>query len=81
MGYIARNLTKNEVYYSKGANKIGSLVGCSASTITKFYLKEENKGKDRHFTEWIISKCIDICNKNRGFTYKKGSKSLFNREK
>ena len=37
MGFIARNLTTNKVYYSKGANKISYLIGCNAQTITKLH--------------------------------------------
>ena len=71
MGFIARNLTTNKVYYSKGANKIADTIQCNPSTITKFYQKSENKGKDKLIKGWIVSKTIDILNQNRG-------KSVFN---
>lgn len=66
MGFIARNITTNEVYYSKGANKIANLIGCNYSTITKFYQKTINKGKDKPINGWIVSKTNDIRNESRG---------------
>jgi hypothetical protein len=66
MGFIARNLTTNEVHYSKGANKIANIIGCNYSTITKFFSKSENKHKDKLLKGFIISKTIDIMNLNRG---------------
>jgi hypothetical protein len=71
MGFIARNLTTNKVYYSKGANKISYLIGCNAQTITKFYQITSNKYKDKLIKGWIVSKTDDISNQKRG-------KSLFN---
>lgn len=70
MGYIARNLTTNETFYSKGANKIADLIGCTGSNITKFFNKEENKNKDKPFKGWIITKVIEIKAKNRGSNIK-----------
>lgn len=69
MGFIARNLTTNEVFYSKGANKIASKVGCNYSTITKFFTKKENKGKDKEIKGYIISKTEDIMNQSRGKSF------------
>lgn len=66
MGFIARNLTTNEVFYSKGANKISSKVGCNYSTITKFFAKKENKNKEKIIKGYIISKTEDIPNESRG---------------
>ena len=66
MGYIARNLNTNQVFFSKGANKIGSLVGCTGSNLTKYFSKAVNKYKDKTFNEWIISKTYEIENKSRG---------------
>ena len=66
MGYIARNLNTNEVFYSKGANKIADKVGCNYSTITRFFSKRENKGKDKLINSYIISKTTDLMNQNRG---------------
>lgn len=66
MGYIARSLTTNEVYYSKGANKIADKVGCNYSTITKHFAKRINKGVDKTIKGYIISLTIDIANQNRG---------------
>jgi hypothetical protein len=66
MGYIARNLTTNEVFYSKGANKIANKVGCNYSTITKFFSIKENKNKDKTIKGYIISKTKEIANQNRG---------------
>lgn len=71
MGFIARNLTTNEVYFSKGANKIAVIVGCNYSTLTKFFNKSENKHKDKLIKGFIVSKTIDIKNQDRG-------KSIFN---
>jgi len=70
MGFIARNLTTNQVYYSKGANKIANLIGCNYSTITKFYQKRENQTKDKLIKGWIVSKTIEISNQNRGINIK-----------
>lgn len=66
MGYIARNLSTNEVFYSKGANKIAEKVGCNYSTITKFFAKRENRSKDKEIKGYIINYTTDIENKNRG---------------
>ena len=66
MGYIARNLTTNEVFFSKGANKIAQKVGCNYSTITKFFAKRENKNKDKEIKDYIISKTTELENQNRG---------------
>lgn len=66
MGFIARNLTTNEVHYSKGANKIAKLIGCNYSTITKFYQIASNKCKDKLIRGWIVSKTNDISNQKRG---------------
>lgn len=71
MGFIARNITTNEVHYSKGANKIADLIGCNYSTITKFYQINANKYKDKLIKGWIVSKTNDISNQKRG-------KSMFN---
>lgn len=70
MGYIARNLSTNEVFYSKGANKIADKVGCNYSTLTKYFAKKENKGKDKTIKGYIISKTIDISNQSRGINIK-----------
>ena len=66
MGYIARNLTTNEVIFSKGANKIANIVGCNYSTITKSYKITSNRYKDNVFKGWIISKTSDLKNESRG---------------
>jgi hypothetical protein len=66
MGFIARNLTTNEVVFSKGADKIAKKVGCTASNITKFYSKPKNERADKQFKGWIITKCTYIENKDRG---------------
>lgn len=66
MGYIARKIDTNEVFYSKGANKIASKIGCNYSTITKFFAKRENKGKDKEIKGYIVSKTEDILNQSRG---------------
>lgn len=70
MGYIARNLNTNEVFYSKGASKIANLIGCSQSNITKFFNNKENKNKDKTFKGWLISKVEEISPKNRGSNIK-----------
>lgn len=70
MGYIARNLNTNEVFYSKGANKIADKVGCNYSTITKFFSIKENKGKDKTIKGYIITQTIDLYNQNRGTNVK-----------
>lgn len=70
MGFIARNLTTNEVHYSKGANKIANLIGCNYSTITKFYQSVTNKYKDKLIRGWIVSKTNEIEAKNRGSNIK-----------
>lgn len=70
MGFIARNLTTNEVYFSKGANKIAYKIGCNAQTITKFYQNPVNKNKDKVFKGWIISKTNDLLNESRGKSIK-----------
>ena len=74
LGFIARNLTTNEVFYSKGANKIANLIGCNYSTITKFYQIKENKHKDKLIKGYLVSKTNELLNENRG-------KSIFNGKK
>ena len=66
MGYIARNLTTNEVLFSKGANKLANIIGCNYSTITKFLQIKENKNKDKLIKGYLISKTIDLKNESRG---------------
>ena len=66
MGFIARNITTNELYYSKGANKIANKVGCNYSTITKFFAIQENKLKDKLIKGFLISRTIELANENRG---------------
>jgi predicted transcriptional regulator len=63
MGYIARNLTTNKVFYSKGANKIADLVGCNYSTITKHF---QNSSLDKVIKGYIVSKTVELLNKGRG---------------
>lgn len=70
MGYIAKNLITNQVFYSKGANKIGGLIGCTGSNLTKFFNKDTNKYKDKIFKDWLISKTYEIEAKNRGSNIK-----------
>ena len=70
MGYTARNLDTNEVFYSKGASRIANLVGCNPSTITKFFNKKENKCVDKTFRGWLINKVEEIPFKNRGSNIK-----------
>ena len=66
MGYIARNLTTNEVHFSKGANKLANIIGCNYSTITKFFQISDNKYKDKLIKGYLISKTIDLKNESRG---------------
>lgn len=71
MGYIARNLNTNKVYYSKGADKIAKKVGISGTTITRFFSKSENKDKDKTFKEWVITFVEEIISQNRGKNIKR----------
>lgn len=73
MGYIGRKIDTNEVFYSKGANKLAQKIGCNASTITKHYSNKCNKHTDKEIKGWIVSKVVEIENKNRGIQ----PKSLF----
>ena len=66
MGYIARNLITNEVYFSKGANKLAKIIGCNYSTITKFYQSRDSKHKDKLIKGFLVSKTIDLKNESRG---------------
>ena len=66
MGYIARNLTTNEVHFSKGANKLANIIGCNYSTITKFFQITSNKNKDKLIKGYLISKTTDLKNESRG---------------
>jgi ribosomal protein L14 len=70
MGYIAKEISTNKVYYSKGANKIADKVGCNYSTITKFFKPTENLNKGKVIKGYIISKTIDISNQSRGINIK-----------
>lgn len=70
MGYIARKKDTNIVYYSKGANKLADLIGCNYSTITKFFAKRENKGKEKDIKGYLVSETIDLANQNRGSNIK-----------
>lgn len=70
MGYIARNLNTNEVFYSKGANKLANKIGCTGSNLTKFFTKKENYLKDKTFKGWLVSKTVEIEAKNRGSNIK-----------
>ena len=66
MGYIARNLTTNEVHFSKGANKLAKIIGCNYSTITKFYQIRDNKHKDKLIKGFLVSKTNDLFNEPIG---------------
>lgn len=66
MGYIARNLESNKVFYSKGLLKIAEKIGCNHSTLTRFFSKVENIRKDKTIKGWIITFVEEIPNKNRG---------------
>lgn len=71
MGFIAKKISTNEIYYSKGANKIADLIGCNYSTITKHF---QNTTLDKTIKGYIVSKTIDLANKDRGSS----TKSIFN---
>ena len=64
MGYIAKNLNTNTIYYSKGANKIATLIGCNYSTITKHF----NKSKECKVIKGFI--VVELSNNKRGFSFK-----------
>jgi hypothetical protein len=66
MGYIAKEISTNKVYYSKGANKISEKIGCNYSTLTKFFNKKENLGVEKIIKGFIVSQTIDLNNQNRG---------------
>ena len=70
MGYIARNTNTNEVFYSKGATKLANKIGCTGSNITKWFNNPKNKGKDKTYKHWIVSKVIEIKAQNRGSNIK-----------
>ena len=63
MGYIAKNLSTNIIYYSKGANKIATFIGCNPSTITKHFNKSQEVKKIKGFEVSIV---VDLKNYNRG---------------
>lgn len=67
MGFSAKEISTNLTFYSKGANKIAKLVGCNYSTITKHFQKSN---QDKVIKGYIVSKTIDIENKNRGNSIK-----------
>lgn len=71
MGFIAKQISTNKVYYSKGANKLADLIGCHYSTITKHF---QNSSSDKVIKGYIVSKTIDLANKDRGSS----TKSIFN---
>lgn len=71
MGYIAKEISTNKLYYSKGANKIADLIGCNYSTITKHF---KNSNSDKVIKEYLVSITIDLTNKDRGSSIK----SIFN---
>ena len=68
---------QNTVFYSKGANKIANKLDIHYSTLTKFFNKPENKGKDKLIKGYIVSKTIELTNESRG----KNIKSLLLRNK
>lgn len=70
MGYIAKEISTNKVYYSKGANKISEKIGCNYSTITKFFNKKENIGVEKEIKGYLVSKTIDLSNQKRGVNIK-----------
>lgn len=69
MGYIARKISTNEVFYSKGANKIANKLDIHYSTITKFFNNPNNKGKDKPVKDYIVSKTIELTNERRGKSF------------
>lgn len=74
MGYVAREISTNKVFYSKGANKIADLVGCNYSTITKHF---QNSSLDKVIKGYVVSKTVELPNKGRGTSVK----SMFNGKK
>jgi hypothetical protein len=66
MGYIAKEISTNKVYYSKGANKISEKIGCNYSTLTKFFNKKENIGVEKVIKGFVVAKTIDLSYQNRG---------------
>lgn len=67
MGYIAKELSTNKVYYSKGATKLANEIGIAPTTIlrnaTFSYSNKAYKG-------YVIAKVIEIEFKNRGNSIK-----------
>ena len=70
MGYIAKEISTNKVYYSKGANKISDKIGCNYATITKFFQIKENLTKEKEIKGYLVSKTIDLNNQSRGISIK-----------
>lgn len=74
MGYVAINNNTKEAFYSKGANKLASKIGCSPSTITKSLTKF---GENKIIKGFTVTKCFDLSNNDRGLNIK----SVFNGDK
>jgi len=70
MGYIAKEISTNKVYFSKGANKIADKIGCNYSTITKFFAISDNLNKEKEIKGYLVSKTIDLSNQKRGINIK-----------
>lgn len=70
MGYIAKEIITNKIYYSKGANKIADLIGCNYSTLTKFFNIKENLLSEKIIKGFAVSKTVDLSNKSRGINIK-----------
>ncbi len=71
MGFTAKEISTNKLYYSKGANKIADLIGCHYSTITKHF---QITTLDKVIKGYIVSKTTELSNKDRGSS----TKSIFN---
>lgn len=67
MGYIAQNIITNELFYSKGADKIAELVGISPTTITR----NVKKGMfNKEYNGFLIGRTTELIGKPRGKPFK-----------
>ncbi len=61
--YIAQNIQTKQLYYSKGADKLATLIGISPKTIVR---NATNTFSTKVYNGYVFAKCEELRNSNRG---------------
>jgi hypothetical protein len=63
MGYTAKNIVTEKVYYSKGATKLAYKIGIAPSTLIR---NASFNYSTKVYKGYVIAKTVDLENQNRG---------------